>query len=97
MLPFAQAYDFLIAVAEPVCRPLHIHEYVLTPHSLYAAVSVGLETEQIIAVLGRLSKVALSDDLKTFVRKSTENYGKVRMAEPPQRCCAGLPVQRAAQ
>jgi hypothetical protein len=27
-----QAYDFLIAVAEPVCRPEGIHEYVLTPH-----------------------------------------------------------------
>jgi hypothetical protein len=29
----------------------------LTPHSLYAAVSVGLDTETIISVLNRLSKV----------------------------------------
>jgi Helicase conserved C-terminal domain len=36
-----------------------VHEYVLTPHSLYAAVSVGLETNTIIAVLNRLSKVRL--------------------------------------
>ena len=54
-----QAYDFLIAIAEPVCRPECIHEYQLTPHSLYAAVSVGLETETIISVLSRLSKVCL--------------------------------------
>ena len=53
----SQAYDFLIAIAEPVCRPQFIHEYQLTPHSLYAAVSVGLETETIISVLNRLSKV----------------------------------------
>ena len=33
--------------------------YVLTPHSLYAAVSIGLETPTIIAVLNRLSKSAL--------------------------------------
>ena len=53
---YRQAYDFLIAVAEPVCRPECVHEYVLTPHSLYAAVSVGLDTQTIITVLNRLSK-----------------------------------------
>ena len=40
-----------------VCRPECVHEYVLTPHSLYAAVSIGLETDKIITVLNRLSKV----------------------------------------
>ena len=53
---YKQAYDFLIAIAEPVCRPKLVHEYMLTPHSLYAAVSVGLETQTIISVLDRLSK-----------------------------------------
>ena len=28
---------------QPVCRPQHIHEFRLTPYSLYAAVSVGLQ------------------------------------------------------
>jgi DNA excision repair protein ERCC-3 len=72
-----QAYDFLIAVAEPVCRPEYIHEYVLTPHSLYAAVSVGLDTQTIINVLNKLSKVQLTEDLSNFIRRSTQNYGKV--------------------
>lgn len=31
-------------------RPAFIHEYTLTPYSLYAAVSVGLQTEDIIEV-----------------------------------------------
>eukprot|EP00976_Prorocentrum_cordatum_P066509 1178343-Prorocentrum_minimum.AAC.2 len=31
--------------------------YMLTPHSLYAAVSVGLETSTILTVLNRLSKL----------------------------------------
>jgi Helicase conserved C-terminal domain len=74
---YKQAYDFLIAIAEPVCRPESVHEYVLTPHSLYAAVSVGLETDTIIAVLNRLSKVPLPPEIADFVRASTENYGKV--------------------
>jgi hypothetical protein len=54
-----QAYDFLIAIAEPVCRPESIHEYVLTPQSLYAAVSVGLDQQTILGVLDKLSKVRL--------------------------------------
>jgi len=24
---YKQAQDFLVAIAEPVCRPLHVHEY----------------------------------------------------------------------
>lgn len=53
---YKQAYDFLIAIAEPVSRPEFIHEYQLTPHSLYAAVSIGLEMSTIVGVLSRLSK-----------------------------------------
>eukprot|EP00242_Pyramimonas_sp_CCMP2087_P018490 CAMPEP_0198206598 /NCGR_PEP_ID=MMETSP1445-20131203/10158_1 /TAXON_ID=36898 /ORGANISM="Pyramimonas sp., Strain CCMP2087" /LENGTH=200 /DNA_ID=CAMNT_0043879361 /DNA_START=94 /DNA_END=693 /DNA_ORIENTATION=+ len=76
---YKQAYDFLIAIAEPVCRPECMHEYMLTPHSLYAAVSVGLETTTILSVLNRLSKTRLPDDIEYFVRESTLNYGKVKL------------------
>ena len=64
-----------------VCRPESVHEYVLTPHSLYAAVSVGLETDTIISVLNRLSKVALPREIRQFIVASTSNYGKVGL------CC----------
>lgn len=73
------AQDFLIAISEPVSRPLHIHEYKLTPYSLYAAVSVGLETETIISVLGRLSKVTLPSGIVSFIRACTVSYGKVKL------------------
>ena len=73
------ATDFLVAIAEPVSRPKHIHEYKLTPHSLYAAVSVGLETENIIEVLNRMSKVPVPDELCEFIRECTHSYGKVKM------------------
>lgn len=76
---YKAAYDFLISVAEPVCRPANMHEYVLTPHSLYAAVSVGLETSTILSVLDRLSKTHLSDEIHDFVHECTENYGKVKL------------------
>ncbi|GAA5949505.1 hypothetical protein JCM3765_002683 [Sporobolomyces pararoseus] len=73
------ATDFLVAIAEPVSRPKFIHEYKLTPHSLYAAVSVGLETENIIEVLNRMSKVPVPEELCDFIRECTHSYGKVKM------------------
>ncbi|KAK4422584.1 General transcription and DNA repair factor IIH helicase subunit XPB1 [Sesamum alatum] len=76
---YKQAYDFLIAIAEPVCRPESMHEYNLTPHSLYAAVSVGLETETIISVLNKLSKTKLPKEMIDFIHSSTANYGKVKL------------------
>lgn len=76
---YKQASDFLVAVAEPVCRPEVMHEYALTPHSLYAAVSVGLQAATILAVLGRLCKTALPAEIGDFVRASTQNYGKVKL------------------
>ncbi|KAL9234006.1 hypothetical protein vseg_008930 [Gypsophila vaccaria] len=76
---YKQAYDFLIAIAEPVCRPESMHEYNLTPHSLYAAVSVGLDTETIISVLNKLSKTKLPKEMIDFIYASTANYGKVKL------------------
>ncbi|XP_042388705.1 general transcription and DNA repair factor IIH helicase subunit XPB1-like isoform X2 [Zingiber officinale] len=76
---YKQAYDFLIAIAEPVTRPELIHEYNLTPHSLYAAVSAGLETETIISILSKLSKIKLSSEIIDFIHGSTANYGKVKL------------------
>ena len=49
----------LCALPKQVCRPECVHEYVLTPHSLYAAVSIGLDTAKISTVLNRLSKAGL--------------------------------------
>ncbi|CAG8529830.1 4471_t:CDS:1 [Paraglomus brasilianum] len=74
-----QAQDFLIAISEPVSRPSHIHEYKLTPYSLYAAVSVGLETEDIIEVLNRLSKIQIPEQIVDLIRQCTFSYGKVKL------------------
>ncbi|XP_059289848.1 general transcription and DNA repair factor IIH helicase subunit XPB1-like [Lycium ferocissimum] len=78
-LCYQQATDFLIAIAEPVSRPHSIHEYNLTPHSLYAAVSLGLQTHTIISVLNKLSKTNLPKEVLDFIQASTSNYGKVKL------------------
>ncbi|KAF8501393.1 P-loop containing nucleoside triphosphate hydrolase protein [Russula emetica] len=74
-----QAQDFLVAISEPVSRPSFIHEYKLTPYSLYAAVSVGLQTEDIIDVLNRLSKVPIPEQITNLIRERTLSYGKVKL------------------
>mgnify|MGYP001077754980 CR=1 FL=1 len=74
-----QAQDFLTTIAEPISRPSHIHEYGINMYSLYAAVSVGLETDDIISVLNRLSKVPVPQSIVNFIKSATVSYGKIKL------------------
>lgn len=65
---YKYAQDFLIAIAEPVCRPTHVHEYKLTAYSLYAAVSVGLQTSDIVEYLQKLSKTSVPEGIIQFIK-----------------------------
>ncbi|KAM9397478.1 general transcription and DNA repair factor IIH helicase/translocase subunit XPB [Salvelinus alpinus] len=76
---YKYAQDFLIAIAEPVCRPVHVHEYKLTAYSLYAAVSVGLQTSDIVEYLQKLSKTSVPDGIVQFIKLCTVSYGKVKL------------------
>ncbi|XP_043934174.1 LOW QUALITY PROTEIN: general transcription and DNA repair factor IIH helicase subunit XPB [Protopterus annectens] len=76
---YRYAQDFLVAIAEPVCRPSHVHEYKLTAYSLYAAVSVGLQTADIIEYLQKLSKTSIPDGIAQFIKLCTVSYGKVKL------------------
>ncbi|KAK3375305.1 P-loop containing nucleoside triphosphate hydrolase protein [Podospora didyma] len=74
-----QATDFLITIAEPKSRPTFLHEYALTTHSLYAAVSVGLRPRDIINTLDRFLKTALPTSIRNFIQQCTNSYGKVKL------------------
>lgn len=76
---YKHAHDFLITIAEPVSRPQNVHEYKLTAYSLYAAVSVGLETKDIIEYLRRLGKTSLPETVIKFINSCTLSYGKVKL------------------
>ena len=69
----------MIAISEPVCRPEHVHEYKLTAYSLYAAVSVGLQTHDIIEYLRRLCKTSIPKGIEEFIKLCTLSYGKVKL------------------
>uniref|UniRef100_A0A672Y863 DNA 3'-5' helicase n=1 Tax=Sphaeramia orbicularis TaxID=375764 RepID=A0A672Y863_9TELE len=76
---YKYAQDFLVAIAEPVCRPNHVHEYKLTAYSLYAAVSVGLQTSDIVEYLQKLSKTTVPEGIVQFIKLCTVSYGKVKL------------------
>lgn len=76
---YKQAYDFLVAIAEPVSRPELMHEYRLTAYALYAAVSVGLDAESIIRALRMLCKTDLPPEVPAFVRDQTKTLGKTKL------------------
>ena len=76
---YKQTQDFLITIAEPEGRPQYIHEFKLTPYSLYAAVSVGLNTKDIIDYLGRLCKHNLPTSITKFIEECTMSFGKVKL------------------
>uniref|UniRef100_K9IMP7 General transcription and DNA repair factor IIH helicase/translocase subunit XPB n=1 Tax=Desmodus rotundus TaxID=9430 RepID=K9IMP7_DESRO len=76
---YKYAQDFLVAIAEPVCRPTHVHEYKLTAYSLYAAVSVGLQTSDITEYLRKLSKTGIPEGIIQFIKLCTVSYGKVKL------------------
>ena len=76
---YVSAYDFLVAIAEPVARPEFIHEYKLTPYSLYAAVATNITTDNIIKVLERLSKNNVPKSVINFIQECTKRYGKAKL------------------
>jgi len=75
----APAQDFLINIAEPQSRPTFLHEYKMTAHSLYAAVSVGLNPQDIINTLNRFLKTPLSDMDREFINSTTSSFGKAKL------------------
>lgn len=53
---FRKIYGHLKSFCEPVYRPKLIHEYKITKFSLYTAMVLHYTGEEIIEILGRLSK-----------------------------------------
>lgn len=93
----AQAQDFLTTIAEPLSRPEFLHEYALTVHSLYAAVSVGLVPQDIINFLDKLSKTPLPAEIRQFISECTKAFGKVKLVLKENKYFLETPDNRVLQ
>jgi DNA excision repair protein ERCC-3 len=76
---YQQAYDFLVAIAEPESRPEFIHTYRLTENSLNAAVAISIDAESIIKVLNRLCKTNVPQEVIKFIKETTYTFGKAKI------------------
>lgn len=74
-----KASEFLTTIAEPLSRPSYFHEYAMTVHSLYAAVSTGMTSKDIFFGLNVLSKTPIPPEIKDFIIECTRAYGKVKL------------------
>ncbi|KAL8972756.1 MAG: hypothetical protein Q9183_000371 [Haloplaca sp. 2 TL-2023] len=74
-----KASEFLTTIAEPLSRPSYFHEYAMTVHSLYAAVSTGMTAKDIFFGLNLLSKTPIPSDIREFIISCTRAYGKVKL------------------
>jgi DNA excision repair protein ERCC-3 len=76
---YLPAYEFLVAICEPVARPELFHEYKVTTNSLYGALAIGLTTKAILVTLDRLCKTNLPLMFVKFVEEVTMKYGKSKL------------------
>lgn len=75
----AEASEFLIAIAEPVSRPETIHEFQITVFSLYAALSMGIQLQELLEGLDRYSKNDIPPSLERELRNHGSSFGKVKL------------------
>ena len=76
---YEKAVEFVVAISEPVTRPEYVHEYQITPFSLFAAVSIGLTSENIIYYLSQLSKTDLDKVLIQQIKAIVKSVGKLKL------------------
>ena len=69
-------YEFIIAISEPLSRPNFIHEFKITKHSIFAAVSQGLDKEMILSGLNKYSKVKIPETVINFISMCAKGFGK---------------------
>ncbi|KAG9390125.1 General transcription and DNA repair factor IIH helicase subunit XPB (Ercc3) [Carpediemonas membranifera] len=80
------AYDFLIAVAEPVSRPSMIHEYRITTNSIFAASSIGLTIDDITQALMKLSKTEVPAKLMAKIKDIATRFRQLAIVQREGRC-----------
>ena len=76
--PYAgQCRDEIMAFAELVKAPEHIHTYSISAISLWNAKSAGLETEEILKRLDKWSKFPIPQPVENYIEDVSSRFGKL--------------------
>jgi len=73
----AECRNDIIPFAELIKAPEHLHTYMISPLSMWNALSAGLTRDQIIASLERWSRYDIPSTVRSFTEDICSRYGSV--------------------
>ena len=76
---FASARDDLLAFAELVRSPEHVHTYRLTPLSLWNAAASGVGPEAVLGALDRWGKFPTPENVRVTVEDQARRFGRIQL------------------
>lgn len=74
---YAEARDRILAFAELVKAPEHVHTYRITPLSIWNACATGLEPGEIARALEELSRYPVPDTVRSQVQDQAARFGRL--------------------
>ena len=83
--------DEIMAFAELVKAPEHIHTYSISAISLWNAKSAGLDTDQILERLDKWSKFPIPQPVESYIQDVSSRFGKL-ILEPYDNDCFLLKI-----
>ena len=81
---FEECRNDIIAFADLVKSPEHIHTYTLSPLTLWNAVSSGLDSNEIISRLKKWSRYEIDERVLFFIEDTASRYGEFILTEEDQ-------------
>ena len=81
---FEECRNDIIAIADLVKSPEHIHTYTLSPLTLWNAVSSGLDSNEIISRLKKWSRYEIDERVIFFIEDTASRYGEFILTEEDQ-------------
>ena len=81
---FEECRNDIIAFADLVKSPEHIHTYTLSPLTLWNAVSSGLDSNEIISRLKKWSRYEIDERVIFFIEDTASRYGEFILTEEDQ-------------
>ena len=81
---FQECRNDIIAFADLVKSPEHIHTYTLSPLTLWNAVSSGLSSDEIIKRLRKWSRYEIDERVIFFIEDTASRYGEFILTEEDQ-------------
>lgn len=81
---FQECRNDIIAFADLVKSPEHIHTYTLSPLTLWNAVSSGISSDEIIKRLRKWSRYEIDERVIFFIEDTASRYGEFILTEEDQ-------------